>query len=111
MALYVQLFQPNLNSEGSCFKLEVDGTTEMTVKEVKKQIKKEKKVPVEDQKMFYAGVELTNGKRLKLVKSFPSSILEMLLINQYEMTFYVKLSIFLGVKAPLGIANVKKNKN
>ena len=66
MALYVQLFGKQiLNNEES--KLAVDGITDMTVKQVKKKIEKEKRIPVEYQKLFFAGVELTNEKVLMLV--------------------------------------------
>ena len=68
MALYVQLFdKTNLNKEGSLFKLELDGITDMTVKQVKQKIEEEKKVLVENQRLFCAGVELTNKQGLQLV--------------------------------------------
>ena len=68
MALFVQIFEKqNLNSEGSFFQLEVDGITDITVKELKKKIEEEKLILVEDQKLFCAGVELTNEKVLSLV--------------------------------------------
>ena len=68
MALHVQLFdKTNLNEEGSLFKLELDGITDMTVKQVKQKIEEEKNVLVENQRLFCAGVELTNKQGLQLV--------------------------------------------